>query len=204
VDEIDRKVIAHVHEYGKVTTAPSRTVQNLLDVGINRARDILADMVERRVLRKTSAHERDPGVEYGPGARFPAGKKRKVLVVRKSQSELRLRKAGRSGGGGVTLSRPPRQPLLFLEPEALGSASRRTMVAQVPLFTLRPGWSGGTGPRTNPHCVAGSRGATRGDSGIREQKAGTTARQIAVIPGSWSGKPGSSRRPSAWECAAWG
>jgi ATP-dependent DNA helicase RecG len=52
VDEIDRKVIAHVVEYGKVT---NRTVQNLLDVGINRARDVLADMVQRRILRKTCA-----------------------------------------------------------------------------------------------------------------------------------------------------
>jgi ATP-dependent DNA helicase RecG len=74
VDEIDRKVIAHVQEYGKIT---NRTVQNLLDVGLNRARDILADMVERRILRKTSPHERGPGVEYGPGARFPASRKRK-------------------------------------------------------------------------------------------------------------------------------
>jgi len=73
VDEIDRKVIAHVQEYGKVT---NRTVQNLLDVGINRARDILADMVQRRILRKTSAHERGPGVEYGPGSRFPTSRKR--------------------------------------------------------------------------------------------------------------------------------
>lgn len=73
VDEIDRKVIAHVIEYGKVT---NRTVQNLLDVGINRARDVLADMVQRRILRKTSAHERGPGVEYGPGPRFPAARKR--------------------------------------------------------------------------------------------------------------------------------
>ncbi len=73
VDEIDRKVIAHVVEYGKVT---NRTVQNLLDVGINRARDVLADMVQRRILRKTSAHERGPGVEYGPGPRFPVARKR--------------------------------------------------------------------------------------------------------------------------------
>jgi len=86
VDEIDRKVIAHVHEYGKVT---NRTVQNLLDVGINRARDILADMVERRLLRKTSAHSRGPGVEYGPGARFPATTKAGARAA-SAQAELPL------------------------------------------------------------------------------------------------------------------
>ncbi len=87
IDEIDRKVIAHVHEYGKVT---NRTVQNLLDVGINRARDILADLVRRRMLRKTSAHERGPGVEYGPGARFPAARKRKSKGAGASGVQLEL------------------------------------------------------------------------------------------------------------------
>jgi ATP-dependent DNA helicase RecG len=87
VDEIDRKVIAHVLEYGKVT---NRTVQNLLDVGINRARDILADMVRRRILRKTSAHERGPGVEYGRGARFPASRKRKPQGAEANQRQLEL------------------------------------------------------------------------------------------------------------------
>jgi ATP-dependent DNA helicase RecG len=68
VDEIDRKVIAHVREYGKVT---NRTVQNLLDVSLQRAKSILADLVRRSVLVKTSAHERGPGVEYGAGTKFP-------------------------------------------------------------------------------------------------------------------------------------
>jgi ATP-dependent DNA helicase RecG len=87
VDEIDRKVIAHVVEYGKVT---NRTVQNLLDVGINRARDVLADMVQRRILRKTSAHARGPGVEYGPGPRFPAGRKRPAKTSGPSARQLEL------------------------------------------------------------------------------------------------------------------
>jgi ATP-dependent DNA helicase RecG len=86
VDEIDRKVIAHVREYGKVT---NRTVQNLLDVGVQRARDILADMVKRKLLHKTSAHARGPGVEYGPGARFPIGGRRKKSAS-PSQEQLRL------------------------------------------------------------------------------------------------------------------
>jgi len=74
VDEIDRKVIAHVREYSRVT---NRTVQNMLDVEVQRARGILKDMVDRRLLRKTSKAQRGPGVEYGPGSRFP-GKAKKV------------------------------------------------------------------------------------------------------------------------------
>ncbi len=66
-DEIDRKVIAHVREYGRVT---NRTLQNLFDVDVYRARDILGDLVERDILVKTSRHARGPGVEYGPGPSF--------------------------------------------------------------------------------------------------------------------------------------
>ena len=72
IDEIDRKVIAHVEEYGTVT---NRTLQNLLDVGIQRARAILADLCARHMLVKVSAHQRGPGVEYGPGSRFPSGRR---------------------------------------------------------------------------------------------------------------------------------
>jgi ATP-dependent DNA helicase RecG len=68
VDEIDRKVIAHLREYGKVT---NRTVQNMLDVEVQRARAILKGMVDRRLLEKTSRAQRGPGIEYGPGSRFP-------------------------------------------------------------------------------------------------------------------------------------
>ncbi len=73
VDEIDRKVIGHVREYGKVT---SRTVQNMFDVDVQRARDILRDLVQRKTLRKTSKAQRGPSVEYGSGARFPSPGKR--------------------------------------------------------------------------------------------------------------------------------
>lgn len=67
-DEIDRRVIAHVHEYGRVTNT---TVQNLFNVGMPRARQILASLVERDILTKTSLAQRGPTVEYGPGPRFP-------------------------------------------------------------------------------------------------------------------------------------
>jgi ATP-dependent DNA helicase RecG len=67
-DEIDRKIIAHVREYERIT---NRTVQNLLDVGTDRAKAILADLVAREILVKTSIAQRGPSVDYGPGPRFP-------------------------------------------------------------------------------------------------------------------------------------
>jgi ATP-dependent DNA helicase RecG len=72
-DEIDKKVIEHVQEYGKVT---NRTVRNLLDVGIQRAAAIVSDLVRREILVKTSEAQRGPSVEYGPGPRFPNPKRR--------------------------------------------------------------------------------------------------------------------------------
>jgi ATP-dependent DNA helicase RecG len=73
LDDIDRKIIAHVKEYRVIT---NRTVQNLMDVTLQRAKQILSDLVRREVLVKVSQHERGPGVEYGPGAKYPAAKKR--------------------------------------------------------------------------------------------------------------------------------
>jgi ATP-dependent DNA helicase RecG len=70
-DELDRKIIAHVREYGRVS---NRTVRNLFDVDVNRARDILADLVRRQVLTKTSEASRGPSVEYGPGPSFPVAR----------------------------------------------------------------------------------------------------------------------------------
>ena len=75
-DEIDRKVIAHVQEYDKVT---NRTIRNLFDVSTQRAAAILGDLVARGVLLKTSEAQRGPSVEYGRGPSFPEprGAKRK-------------------------------------------------------------------------------------------------------------------------------
>jgi ATP-dependent DNA helicase RecG len=68
VDEIDRKVISHLHEYGKIT---NRTLQNLFDIDLYRARDILADLQQRDLIVRTSDAARGPGVEYGPGPKLP-------------------------------------------------------------------------------------------------------------------------------------
>lgn len=73
IDEIDRKVIAHVREYEKIT---NRTVQNFFDASIQRARDILADLVRRQILVKISPQQRGPKVEYGPGPKFPGARTR--------------------------------------------------------------------------------------------------------------------------------
>jgi ATP-dependent DNA helicase RecG len=67
-DDIDRKIIAHVREYGRVTNA---TVRNLLDLSTPRASAILKDLRDRQVLSKTSDATRGPSVEYGPGPKFP-------------------------------------------------------------------------------------------------------------------------------------
>jgi ATP-dependent DNA helicase RecG len=76
-DEIDRKVLEHVQEYGKVT---NRTVRNLLDVTTQRGAAILKDLVSRELLVKTSEAQRGPSVEYGPGKRFPVPRRRRLAA----------------------------------------------------------------------------------------------------------------------------
>ena len=72
--EIDRKVIAHINEYGKIT---NKTLQNLFDLDLWRARDILADLQQRSIIVRTSEATRGPGVEYGRGPNFPRKRVRK-------------------------------------------------------------------------------------------------------------------------------
>jgi ATP-dependent DNA helicase RecG len=74
VDETDRKVLAHLREYGTIT---NRTLQNLFDIDVWRARDILADLQQRKLLVRVSEARRGPRVVYGPGARFPKPSRRK-------------------------------------------------------------------------------------------------------------------------------
>ncbi len=72
-DQVDRKVIAHINEYSKIT---NRTLQNLFDIDVWRARDILADLQSRALIIKTSDAARGPNVEYGRGPKFPRPRKR--------------------------------------------------------------------------------------------------------------------------------
>jgi len=68
VDDIDRKVLAHIREYEKIT---NRTLQNFLDVDVWKARDILADLSKREILVRVSRQSRGPAVVWGPGPKFP-------------------------------------------------------------------------------------------------------------------------------------
>lgn len=81
VDDIDRKVIAHVQEYGRIS---NRTLQNLFDIDTYRARDVLKDLREREVLVKTSTQERGIAVEYGPGPKFPKSKRQRAKTAEKA------------------------------------------------------------------------------------------------------------------------
>lgn len=67
-DEIDRRVVVHVQEYKRITNA---TVRNLFNVGTQRANQIIASLVDRNILTKTSEAQRGPSVEYGAGEQFP-------------------------------------------------------------------------------------------------------------------------------------
>lgn len=73
-DEVERKVVQHVREYQRIS---NKTVRNIFSVDVNRARTLLAELVKREILVKTSEAERGPGVEYGPGPKFPAKKRAK-------------------------------------------------------------------------------------------------------------------------------
>lgn len=67
----DRKVYAHVREYGSINNA---AVQRMFDVDVFAARDILRDLVGREALVRTSEQSRGTAVKYGPGRKFPSRK----------------------------------------------------------------------------------------------------------------------------------
>ncbi|AEH08098.1 MULTISPECIES: ATP-binding protein [Protofrankia] len=68
-DEIDRRVVEHVREYGWIT---NRTVQNLCAVDVYQARRWLADLRRRGLLvQVTEGRSSGPGIRYGPGPAFP-------------------------------------------------------------------------------------------------------------------------------------
>jgi ATP-dependent DNA helicase RecG len=99
--ETDRKVVAHVAEYGHVT---NRTLQNLFDLTMHRANAVLDDLIKREILVKTSTHQRGPGVEYGPGRRFPRASRSARRQVRDGGLGLW---DDRGGPGSDTAARRP-------------------------------------------------------------------------------------------------
>ena len=72
-DDTDRKVIEIVRETGQVN---GRIVRTLLDVDTPTASRILADLVDRQILVKTSDAQRGPSVTYGQGPQFPSTRPR--------------------------------------------------------------------------------------------------------------------------------
>jgi ATP-dependent DNA helicase RecG len=82
--ETDRKIIAHVQEYEKIT---NRTLQNFFDLDVYKARDMIADLVARGLLVRVSAQPRGPGVEWGPGPKFPVKKSRLRKIVPPADSD---------------------------------------------------------------------------------------------------------------------
>lgn len=67
-DQVDRKIIELVAETGTIN---GRMVRILLDVDTVTASRMLAGLVERGILIKTSTAERGPSVTYGRGPAFP-------------------------------------------------------------------------------------------------------------------------------------
>lgn len=68
-DQLDRKIIELVHETGTIN---ARMVRILLDLDTIGASRVLADLVDRKILIKTSEATRGPSVTYGRGPDFPS------------------------------------------------------------------------------------------------------------------------------------
>jgi ATP-dependent DNA helicase RecG len=68
-DEIDRRLLAHLREYDTVS---NQTVQNLFQVGVQRASVILRSLADRDIIARTpDSPARGPSVRYERGPRFP-------------------------------------------------------------------------------------------------------------------------------------
>ena len=119
VDEIDRKVISHLHEYGKIT---NRTLQNLFDIDLWPARDILADLQQRELIVRRSEAARGPGVEYGPGPRLPSQAPHRGRQG--DPDEGRLRRHPLLGGNDPAVAAASQRPQLQLGPAWWGAGSR--------------------------------------------------------------------------------
>lgn len=65
---LDDKVVAHVREYGYVT---SPTLQRMFDIGVFPARDLLRELQARGILTKLDNRMGGTGIRYGPGDAFP-------------------------------------------------------------------------------------------------------------------------------------
>ena len=82
VDDVDKKVIDQVDEYGHVT---NQTLRRLFDLDLYRARNLLRDLQERGILEKVDRARGGPGIKYGPGPEFP--KREEPRVGRRGRAE---------------------------------------------------------------------------------------------------------------------
>lgn len=73
IEDTDLKVVAHLKDYGRIN---NRTVQDMFDVDVYRASALLRDLQDRGILIKTTAQQRGPGIEYGPGPEFPSRRRK--------------------------------------------------------------------------------------------------------------------------------
>ncbi|MBY3555767.1 ATP-binding protein [Modestobacter lapidis] len=83
-DDTDRKVTEIVREAGQVN---GRMVRTLVDVDTPTASRILADLVDRQILVKTSQAQRGPSVTYGPGPLFPTSRPRRARAKREPSDD---------------------------------------------------------------------------------------------------------------------
>lgn len=67
-DQLDRKIVDMVNETGTINARMVRLMFDLERAGASR---VLADLVDRNILLKTSEATRGPSVTYGKGAAFP-------------------------------------------------------------------------------------------------------------------------------------
>ena len=66
--EIERAVLAHLVEHGRIT---NQVVRGLFGVGTPRASVILRELVNAGLVERTSEATRGPAVKYGPGPLIP-------------------------------------------------------------------------------------------------------------------------------------
>ncbi len=83
IDDTDRKIIAHLREYKQIT---NKTVQNVFDVDVFRARNILASLNQREIIVRISDVTRGPNVVWGQGPKFPPTRVRRHAKKPESQS----------------------------------------------------------------------------------------------------------------------
>ena len=69
VEGSDRKILAHLRDYGRIN---NRTLRDLLDIDVHRASGVLRRLRDRGLIVRASEQQRGPSVVYKPGPKFPS------------------------------------------------------------------------------------------------------------------------------------